>query len=400
MTDAPTAPSLGLYVHIPFCPQRCPYCAFTVFTGREEVVEEYVEAVCAEIDTWAHLQDRGGLDTVFFGGGTPSRIEPSHLGRILDTAARVLVLSSAAEITVEANPSTAEAARFAELRRVGCNRLSLGAQSFVDDSLRRLGRMHSAADAELAYHVARGAGFDSVSFDLIFSIPGASPQDWSTTLARAVELAPDHLSAYTLSVEPGTSFERRRLAGDLPLVDEEVDADAYERLVQGLGEAGYEHYEISNFAREGHRSRHNWDCWTGGEYIGVGVSAHSYLDGRRFWNGTGLDDYIKRVHEGDSPQVGEERLSPTAARGEALWLGLRTCEGVCLSVRERECLVESDLWRRLQAVGHARLEGKRLWLTEAGFAVADAVSMSVVDVVVEDADVIDTDVVPAGAQKA
>ena len=403
MTDASTHPRFGLYVHIPFCPQRCPYCAFTVVTGREEVVEEYVETVCDEIGTWAHLRDRGGLDTVFFGGGTPSRVAPALLARILDTAARVLGLRCEAEVTVEANPTTAEASRFAELRAAGCNRLSLGAQSFGDDSLRRLGRMHSAADAEHAYHVARSAGFGSVSFDLIFSIPGAPEQDWATTLARAVELAPDHVSAYALSVEPGTPFERRRLSGDLPQVDEEVDADAYELLVHQLGEAGYEHYEISNFARQGHRSRHNWDCWTGAEYIGVGVSAHSYLEGRRFWNGTDLDEYMKRIRACGHARAGEECLPSAAARGEALWLGLRTCEGVCLSVMERERLVESDLWRRLQAGGRALLEFDRLRLTEAGFAVADALSLAVVDVIVEDDDidvVDDAYLVPAGTQRA
>jgi len=375
----------GLYVHIPFCPQRCPYCAFTVITGRENVVQDYVTAVCREIETWAPMQDRGGLDTVFFGGGTPSRLAPSQLAQILDTASRVLGLRADAEVTVEVNPSTADATRFAELRQVGCNRLSLGAQSFQDDTLRLLGRMHCAADAEGAYHVARGAGFASVSFDLIFSVPGAAASAWTATLRRAVDLAPDHLSAYALSVEPGTPVERRRQAGDLPVVDEEADAADYEELVETLQGAGYEHYEISNFARPGHRSRHNWDCWTGGEYIGVGLSAHSFLDGRRFWNGTDLDDYIRCVRTEESPRSGEECLPGSEARGEAMWLGLRTCEGVALAADERERFVNSALWARLQASGHAQLDGDRLSLTESGFAIADAMSLAVVDIVVEDA---------------
>ena len=371
----------GLYVHIPFCPQRCPYCAFTVITGREDTVEDYTAAVCREIETWAPMSERAGLDTVFFGGGTPSRLAPIQVAQILDTASRVLGLRADAEITIEANPSTADATRFTELRQVGCNRLSLGAQSFQDDTLRRLGRMHCAADAERAYHVARGAGFASVSFDLIFSVPGAVASDWTATLHRALDLAPDHLSAYALSVEPGTPFERRRQAGDLPVVDEEADANDYEQMVETLRGAGYEHYEISNFSRPGHRSRHNWDCWTGGEYIGVGISAHSFLDGRRCWNGTDLDDYIRRMRSGESPRAGEECLPPAAARGEAIWLGLRTCEGVALTALERDRLLHSALWVRLQACGHAQLDGDRLWLTESGFAIADAMSLAVVDVV-------------------
>ena len=374
-------PNFGLYVHVPFCPQRCPYCAFTVITGREDAVDGYVEAVCREIGTWSPLQDRGGLDTVFFGGGTPSRLQPAQLARILQTAEQVLGLRDDVEITIEANPTTVDAARFAELRDAGCNRLSLGAQSFCDDSLRLLGRMHSAKDAEQVYATARAAGFASVSFDLIFSVPGAPLQDWAATLTRAVQLAPDHMSAYALSVEPGTPFERRRQQGDLPEVDEEADATDYETLVQTMTAAGYEHYEISNFARPGHRSRHNWDCWTGGEYLGVGLSAHSYLEGRRFWNGTDIDRYVSDIQAGTSAQAGQERLPPVAARGEALWLALRTSDGAWLTAQERQKLLASPTWRRLQDSNYARFENERLRLTAAGFAVADAVAVSVVDLI-------------------
>lgn len=383
MTGLTAASRFGLYVHIPFCPQRCPYCAFTVITGQEEAIAGYVEAVCTEIDRWAHLRDRGGLDTVFFGGGTPSRLAPAQLARILETAARVLGLHRSAEVTVEANPTTAESSLFGALNEAGFNRLSLGAQSFRDASLQRLGRMHSAADAERAYHVARAADFDSVSFDLIFSIPGAPSQDWPATLARAVELAPDHVSAYGLSVEPGTPFERRRLAGELPEVEEDEDAADYADLVQILGAAGYEHYEISNFAHPDHRSQHNWDCWTGGEYLGVGLSAHSYVEGQRFWNGTDLEQYVSSIRAGESPRAGAESLSASAARGESLWLGLRTCAGVTLLPQERDRLIQSDLWQRLLAGGYVCLEGPRLRLRSAGFAIADALSVSVIDLVVE-----------------
>lgn len=376
-------PRFGLYVHLPFCPQRCPYCAFAVVTGRQDEAPRYVDGVCAELARWSHLRARAGLDTVFFGGGTPTRVAPALLGRILEAADRHLGLRSGAEITVEANPSTADGARFAALRGLGCNRLSLGAQAFADGSLRRLGRAHSAADAERAYGVARDAGFASVSLDLIFTIPGAPAEEWEVSLGRAVALGPDHVSAYALSVEAGTPFARRRADGQLPEVPEDVDAAEYAMAVERLTGAGFEHYEISNFARPGHRCAHNWDCWTGGEYLGVGMSAHSCLDGRRFWNTSGFDEYLARIAAAGSAHAGDEVLEPGPARGERLWLGLRTCAGVELEPLEMARLLASDLWVRLAGHGHAVLAGTRLCLTERGFAVADAIAAAVAVAVAE-----------------
>lgn len=372
----------GLYVHVPFCPQRCPYCAFTVVTGRQDAVEGYVDAVCREIESHADRARPGGLSTIFLGGGTPSRLAPAQLERILHAARRVFGLAADAEITVEANPTTAEAGRFADFRAAGVTRLSLGVQSLCDATLRCLGRMHDAAEATGAYRIARGAGFASVSIDLIFSVPGAPAGDWASTLSQAMELAPDHLSAYALSVEEGTPLARRRAAGDLVEVDEEADAADYEHLVSTLNGAGYEHYEISNFARQGHRSRHNWDCWTGADYLGVGVSAHSYVDGERWWNTKDLDDYLRRMAAGASPRDGGERLQGDAARAEALWLALRTCEGAQLSVEEAQRLQQADLWHRLRSTGHVLLEGRRLRLSESGFAIADALAVAVSEAVV------------------
>ena len=373
---APRTP-FGLYVHVPFCPQRCPYCAFAVVTGRQAEEGLYVDRLCAEIETWSRLADRGGLDTVFIGGGTPSRLPSRLLARVLESADRHLGLRGGAEVTCEANPSTAEAAHFRELRAVGVTRLSLGVQSLRDDSLRLLGRAHTAAEAEGACGVARGAGFDSVGMDLIFSIPGAPAVDWEHTVRRAASLAPDHISAYALTVEEGTLFARRREAGDLPEVEAAEDEEAWLHAVARFAAAGYEHYEISNFARPGHRCAHNWDGWTGGEYLGVGVSAHSFLEGRRFWNTSDLDDYFRRMTARGSARSGEERPDAERDRRDRLWLGLRTCRGVELEPGEVRRLAASDLWPRLRAHGHANLEGRRLRLTERGFAVADAIAAAV-----------------------
>ena len=376
MTTARRRP-FGLYVHVPFCPQRCPYCAFAVVTGRQAEESLYVERLCAEIRAWSRLADRGGLDTVFFGGGTPSRLPPRLLAKVLESADRHLGLRRGAEVTCEANPSTAEAGRFRDLRAAGVTRLSLGVQALRDDSLRLLGRAHTAAEAEGAFGIARGAGFDSVGIDLIFSIPGAAAADWEHTVDRAVDLAPDHVSTYALTVEEGTAFARRREAGDLPEVGEAEDEEAWLHAVARFAAAGYEHYEISNFARPGHRCAHNWDGWTGGEYLGVGVSAHSCLEGRRFWNTADLDDYLRRTEAGGSARSGQEPPDAERDRRDRLWLGLRTCGGVELEAGEVRRLAASVLWPRLRAHGHATLEGSRLRLTERGFAVADAIAAAV-----------------------
>ena len=369
----------GLYVHVPFCTQRCPYCAFAVVTGRQAEERLYVDRLCDEIEAWSRLADRGGLDTVFLGGGTPSRLRSPLLGRILESADRHLGLRAGAEITCEANPSTAEAGHFRELRAVGVNRLSLGVQSLRDASLRRLGRAHGAAEAESAYGAARGAGFDSVSMDLIFGIPGAAAGDWEHTVRRAAALAPDHLSAYALTVEVGTLFARRRAAGDLPEVGEAEDEAAWLLAVESFAAAGYEHYEISNFARPGHRCAHNWDGWTGGEYLGVGVSAHSCLEGRRFWNTSSFEDYLRRMAVGGGARAGHEPPDAGRDRRDRLWLGLRTCEGVELEPGQSRRLAASALWAQLRGHGHATLDGGRLRLTERGFAVADAIAAAVAD---------------------
>ncbi|MBT3342785.1 MAG: radical SAM family heme chaperone HemW [Gemmatimonadetes bacterium] len=372
----------GLYVHIPFCPQRCPYCAFAVATGQMDQVDRYVACVCRELakasvmTSWA---DRGPLDTVFFGGGTPSRIPPAAIGRILEAADRHLGLTSTAEITLEANPTTAESARFDELRRLGVNRLSIGVQSLQDETLRLLGRMHTAQEARQAFQLARDTDFDSINTDLIFSVPGESAGSLDATLEAMVELSPDHISAYALSVEEGTPFHSRRMRGQLPEVDEDDDAAAFGQIRQGLQAAGYEHYEISNYGRPGHRCQHNWDCWTGGEYLGVGLSAHSYVHGLRWWNTSELATYCDRM-ESDTPAcVGQEPIGPQKALEERVWLGLRTCDGVELEPEHVRGVSHSVPLQGLIQSGRLELRGHNLRLIDEGFALADAVTASVLE---------------------
>ena len=232
---------LGLYVHIPFCPRRCPYCAFAVETGSDDLHERYAAALCAELATYGELARPPGLSSVFFGGGTPSRLDPRLLERVLSTARCHLGIAPGAEITVEANPATTDTDRYSALRQIGFNRISVGAQSFRDSSLRTLGREHTAADAVRAYRASREAGFENVNLDLIFSIPGATPVDWRQTLETVLDLRPEHISTYALTLEEGTPFHRWALAGHLPVVDEDEDESQYAWGIESLTAAGYEH---------------------------------------------------------------------------------------------------------------------------------------------------------------
>ena len=381
------ADRLGLYVHIPFCPQRCPYCAFAVVTGRMDMTEGYVQAVCDEL-VWSASSpswgNRGPFDTVFFGGGTPSRLAPKLIARILETANRIHGIRQGAEITLEANPTTADAQRFGEFRDAGVNRLSIGMQSLVDETLLLLGRTHSAADAIHAYSLARQIGFRSVNCDLIFSVPAEPAAALATTIEQLLVLEPDHISAYALSVEKDTPFHRRRLQGDLPEVDEDDDATQFAQVRQHLTRAGFEQYEISNFSRPGHRCAHNWDCWTGGEYLGIGLSSHSFVEGERWWNLSDLDRYCQALQGGVSPRSGSEAIGPRKKREERIWLGLRTCEGVELEAGELAAMQSSSQMGILLSSGRLTLERQRLRLVGENFAIADAVAATLIETLERD----------------
>lgn len=367
----------GLYVHIPFCLKRCPYCSFTSVIGQEALRDRYVDAVCREIQRAGEARVQNPLTTIFFGGGTPSILEPVQLARILHQAEVSMGWESGAEITIEVNPGTAEQRKFSGFRASGFNRLSIGVQAFGDEALQKLGRVHRAADGERAYEIARRVGFDNVSFDLIFSIPGVSEECWSSTVERAVELGPEHISTYALTIEEGTDFFRLLYEGRLQPVDDDVDARIYEWTVERLIRAGYEQYEVSNFAYPGHRCRHNWGCWSGAPYLGVGLAAHSFLDGRRRWNLTDLSAYIQAAEEGRSTRAGWEDIDTRTALRERVWMGLRTDWGIGIAERERRCLEGSPRFRDLLGAGFLDLSADRLRLTRSGMALADALGLEI-----------------------
>ncbi|MDH3604773.1 MAG: radical SAM family heme chaperone HemW, partial [Candidatus Tectomicrobia bacterium] len=333
--------AIGLYVHVPFCPQHCPYCAFAVVTGHRDLYERYVEAVCGEMRQWRERMPIGSLQTVFIGGGTPSMLAPAQVQQLLDSAASVFGLEAQAEITLEANPGTVDAAKFVAIRQAGVNRLSLGVQAFHDADLKNLGRLHSAAEAEQAIEAARQAGFAALSIDLIFSIPGSSRERWRQTLQRAIDYQPEHISTYSLTIEEGTRFAQRYHRGRLQPVSEDDDAWAYAWSMEQLEVVGFEHYEVSNFARPGCRSLHNWGYWHGAPYVGVGLSAHSFTGATRSWNTPDIRTYLDAVEHGHSPCSGQEVLDASTLRQEQLWLQIRTCEGVRLAPCELRVLQQN-----------------------------------------------------------
>ena len=373
--------ALGLYIHVPFCPQRCPYCAFATIVGQEDHHSLYAEAICREIESWAHLS--GPVKTVFLGGGTPSQVEPALIGQMLEAVQRHLGLHPDAEIAIEVNPGTVDREKFARLKAFGCNRISIGAQALRDADLRHLGRQHSSADVERAYEAARAAGFANVSLDLVANVPRGSEADWHFSVERSIALAPEHLSVYSLTIEEGTIFAQRQRQGLLEPVADDCQARTLEWTDARLVTAGYEHYEISNYARLGYRSRHNWGYWTGVPYLGVGLGAHSFISGKRFWNTRDLNAYLDAMHQGWSPCAGEETIAPDTARRERLWLGLRTIEGVELTQEEVSRIQSNRRFAELEKVGYAKLEGQRLRLTRAGFLLADALSVEL-DRIVEE----------------
>ena len=373
--------ALGLYIHVPFCPQRCPYCAFATVVGQGERHGPYTEAICREIESWAHLS--GPVDTLFLGGGTPSQIEAALIGQMLAAVQRHLGIHPDAEVAVEVNPGTVDREKFAMLKELGCNRISIGAQAFRAAALRALGRQHSAADVERAYTAARASGFANVSLDLVANVPGVSEASWRFSVERAIALAPEHLSIYSLTIEEGAVFAQRQRQGLLTPVADDRQARTLAWTDARLVAAGYEHYEISNYARLGFRSRHNWGYWTGVPYLGVGLGSHSFLAGKRFWNTRDLNAYLDAMHQGRSPRAGEETIAPDTARRERLWLGLRTIEGIELTAEEVGRAEGSTRLADLAQAGYVALEGRRLRLTRAGFLLADALSLEL-DRIVEE----------------
>lgn len=317
----------GLYVHIPFCSSRCSYCDFATGLYQSELAETYVRAVIEEIRSSRYAGRH--VDTIYFGGGTPSLLEPSQLDRILSALFEHFQIEPTAEVTLEINPGSATPEKLREFRRLGVNRASFGAQTFDDAELAKLGRSHNAADTLRTFADLRSAGFTNVSFDLIAGLPGQTLEGWQRNVKQALELQPEHLSFYLLEVHSGTPLAEHIRRGLQPVPDDDLAGVMYRWMLDHASEAGYEHYEISNLCRPDFESRHNIKYWTAEPYYGFGCSAHSY-DGkaRRWSNHRDVLKYLSVVESGMSPVVEEQELSPTDVRAEALFLGMRLMRGV------------------------------------------------------------------------
>ncbi len=289
----------GLYVHIPFCATKCPYCDFNTYAGIEAMMGPYLAALRTEIELWGEVLDGPGLETVFFGGGTPSYLPRGSLGMLLDAIRGSFGLAGSAEVTAEANPDDLDEGKLASLLEAGVNRLSIGVQSLDDGLLKVLGRRHSAREAIYAFRAARGAGFDNVSIDLMYGLPDQTLQQWGATLDTALDLRPSHISMYCLTLEGGTPMERDAAAGRIPVPDGDLAADMYLAAEVQTAGAGLRHYEISNWAIPGRESRHNLLYWRNRPFLGVGPGAHSYLDGHRFHNIRSPREYIRRLTPGE-----------------------------------------------------------------------------------------------------
>ncbi len=341
-TDAPIA----LYVHVPFCETKCPYCDFNTYEGIEPLMPGYADALRREMRLWGDLTGRAQVSTMFFGGGTPSYLLAGDIRAVMGTARDAFALDPGAEITLEANPDDLREAKPDAWLDCGFNRLSIGVQSFDDRRLAALGRRHDAAQATEAVRAARRAGFANLSIDLMYGLPEQTLEEWRATLEEALELRPDHLSIYCLTLEPGTPMHRQAELGQVAEPDPDLAADMYEHAEGVMETAGYLHYEISNWALPGRESRHNLTYWLNRPYLGVGPGAHSYLAGCRFANLRSPREYIRRL-SGSAPvqHVGND-ATPAASiaavpvvedvtaidrqteMAETLMLGLRLGDGV------------------------------------------------------------------------
>lgn len=360
----------GLYIHIPFCIKKCKYCDFVSFSGCEKRFGEYIDALCNEMAEYKGEK----IDTVFIGGGTPTLLAENETAELLLHIRNNFELSADTEFSVEANPKTLTPQKLSALKEGGVNRISIGIQSFNDDELLNIGRRHNAAEAEEAFYAARNAGFDNINIDIMFSLPGQTGKSFLKTLRTVIGLNPEHISCYSLILEEGTPLYDEAQKGILQLPNEEEDRENYELARRVLREAGYIQYEISNFAKTGFECRHNLKYWDCDEYIGLGLAAHSYYRGRRFFNTENLGDYLKGKYRTDSG----EQLTRADKISEFMIMGLRKTAGIDKREFSRRfgCDVKDVFGEQISRFiggGFMAEDSDNLRLTEAGVNVSNSI---------------------------
>jgi oxygen-independent coproporphyrinogen-3 oxidase len=352
--------SAGVYVHVPFCLTRCGYCDFNAYAGLDHLASRYVSALLAETELAASAWTDEEVVSVFLGGGTPTTLEVADLKALLAQLRERFAVAPGAEVTIEANPDTVDAAKLSLLLEAGFGRLSMGAQSFDRAVLASLERIHDPDSVRRAIRDARVAGYANVSLDLIYGADRESLESWERSLREAIDLGPEHVSAYALTIEPSTPLGRKVERGIVPGPDPDVQADMFELACVLLAGAGYHHYEVSNWAKPGFECVHNLGYWERRPYVGLGAGAHSYRDERRWWNVRPPEEYLALVEDGRLPVGGEERLDPSDAYLEEVFLRLRILEGIPAS------WVEADKAAPFLESGLLREEDGALVPTEHG----------------------------------
>ena len=387
---------MGLYVHVPFCKTKCPYCDFNTYQGIENLIEPFLPAITSEITCWGDALAYPPVKSVFFGGGTPSYLPQGDIERILVAIQSSFQVDPAAEISIEANPGDLDEAACAGILNQGVNRLSIGVQSLDNDLLNLLGRRHQASEAVSAFQSARQAGFDNVNLDLMYGLPNQSMEQWQKTLSSLIELTPEHISLYALTIEEGTPMHRWAAEGKIPEPDSDLAADMYQHAREVLAEAGYHHYEISNWSLPDRACEHNLVYWENGPYLGVGPGAHSRLGDYRFWTVLSPRDYntkaatwadsgvqpladlVETALKGIPTLGGWEHLSLETTCSETMFLGLRLLDGLNLS--EASAIAGTDLAKKFQTpiqeclnLGLLEQDGDCLKLTMQTYLVANQV---------------------------
>lgn len=376
---------LGLYLHIPFCLKKCPYCSFYSLARRMDLTERYVQAISTQVRLCAdeyreHLRP---LTSIFLGGGTPTLLSSEVLSRLLGECLERFPCADEAEISIEVNPATVDGKSLQLLRQAGFNRLSIGVQSLQDAELRQLGRPHTVADAVETIQLARRAGFENINLDLMYGLPGQDLQAWKNTLEHALELQPTHLSMYELTIEADTPFARMEEQDTLSLPDEDTVLLMLEATQYVLMQAGLQRYEISNYAQPGYQCRHNINYWQNGEYIGLGVGAVAFLNNTRYTAIAHAEQFCEHLEKGLEVWVDKEKLDREAAFRETVIMGLRMTTGVSLAALTERFGINGETYysetlHRLMRQGMLRIVQGRLQLTAQGFLLANTVMAELV----------------------
>ncbi len=368
----------GLYIHIPFCLSKCPYCDFYSLTSVS-AIPDFLDALFKEMKMYS--DPFSAFDTVYMGGGTPSLLSPQQLESIMERVRNTFHLTSKAEISIETNPADLNPRFLESMCQIGFNRINIGVQSLDERVLRFLGRRHSVKQAISAIEVARKAGFKNLGLDLIYGVPGQDVESWLDTLKQAIAFSPEHISCYQLTLEEKTPLGTRQRAGEFSIPGEELQYEFFMKTSESLELAGYTHYEVSNFARGVEvTSRHNQKYWDHSPFLGLGPSAHSFQDNQRWWNHRSLDQYLSSIHAGNPPVEETETLTIDQLRLEALYLGLRTKKGIYLSDFKNRYHTDlftqkKSLLTKLENEGLISICEGYLHPTRTGLAVADSLSL-------------------------